>query len=157
MLDGATCLPTTNYSTNFPCMNLIDPTLLFRMTHTSGLETDPAFAYQMQSSHTVRTIFFGNREDCWCLDRIKTSQFTVGTNTDPTLNSSCSDVVTDGGWYECPSLVGDVISIQRTTGSHDYQNIMTLRAYEGINVAKDATIFTEPSSHTGSEGADNLL
>ena len=72
----------------------------------------------------------------------------MGTNTDPTLNASCSDVVTDGGWYECPTpLTGDIVSIQRTSGNHKIQNILTMRAYEGINVAYltlGASVFSEP-------------
>ena len=81
----------------------------------------------------------------------------MGTNTDPKLNPSCSDAVTDGGWYECPTpLTGDIISIQRTTGSNNYFNVLALRAYEGINVAKSATVYAEPT-HAAGEGASNLL
>ena len=75
------------------------------------------------------------------------------------MNASCSDAVTDGGWYECPTpLTGDIISIQRTSGATNIQNIMTLRAYSGLNVAQAplATVESEPTPN-GGQGANNLL
>ena len=32
-----------------------------------------------------------------------------------------------------------------------------MRAYSGINVAKDASVFFEPAQHLADLGADNLL
>ena len=64
----------------------------------------------------------------------------------------------DGGWFDCGQvLYGDTISIHSTSGLADAYNLWTMRAYEGTNVLKDATVFAEPAEHTGTESASNLL
>ena len=65
----------------------------------------------------------------------------------------------DGGWFDCGQvLYGDTISIYRLTGAaNSYYILWTMRAYEGINVLKDATVFAEPAEHTATESASNLL
>ena len=64
----------------------------------------------------------------------------------------------DGGWFDCGQvLYGDTISIYRTDASDLHYNLWTMRAYEGTNVLKDATVFAEPAEHTATESASNLL
>ena len=111
MLDGASDLTTLSAYPGLPFINFIDSQRLFSLSATWSWSMNPAFTYRLTEIQTVKTVFFGNREECWCLDRIETSQITIGTNLNPWINGSCSDDVTDGGWYECPTpLSGDIIS-----------------------------------------------
>ena len=105
----------------------------------------------------MRTVFLENREDC-CQWRIYRSSITVGASTDPFTNSVCAAVVTDGGWYECPTILeGDIISVQRVSLENKVYNLNVMRAYYGINVAQYATVSSEPAAWNGDWTATNLL
>ena len=90
--------------------------------------------------------------------RFINSRITIGNNADPFMNAICEDEIMDGGWFDCGQvLYGDRISIHRTSSLNDEYNLWTMRAYEGINVLKDATVFAEPAEHDETESASNLL
>ena len=74
------------------------------------------------------------------------------------LNEVCTSIITDGGWYECPTnLVGEIFSIHRISGETGHFNLLHVRAYSGINVAKWAIVVEEPVDHLFDESASNLL
>ena len=112
--------------------------------------------YKLSSVKSIQTVFVGNSEMELAL-RINPSRITIGNSSDPQLNPVCFNDITDGGWYECPTpMLGEYISIHKTDGTSSEYNIWTLRAYEGINIAKSAVVAYEPD-HDEEQTATNLL
>ena len=85
------------------------------------------------------------------------TRITIGNDPDPTLNAICADNVTDGGWYYCGQVLeGEYIGVYRTDSRSTQYSMWALRAYSGINVLKDATVYSEPE-HDVTESASNLI
>ena len=119
----------------------------------------PEITFKLDGIKGIRSVFIANREFCGLMtNRINPSRITVGNKEDLDQNSICADDISDGGWYECGEmLTGEYLRIYRTSNSGDFYNFTTVRAYSGINVLKDATVFQEPAEHTTTESASNLI
>ena len=85
MLEGATCLSMRDYHSILTAERLIDSKGFFKQTHTAFREVKTDLTYRMSSSHTIRTVFVMNREDC-CQERIRQSAVFVGTESSNLLN-----------------------------------------------------------------------
>ena len=78
-----------------------------------GLTATPWWKVTLAAAKSIKTVGIINRDDC-CPERISRNIVTVGNNASPNLNPACISeyVMTDGGYYMCPSpMVGTTFGI----------------------------------------------